>query len=93
MSGKDEQALKKLFDYQKFGKNERLERIIKETEIRYDAELSDDDLSLVNAAGEINPGKVEVDSGFGAVGIGSGTQVGGFTGDFVGNFVKSSDSE
>ena len=76
-----EKKLKKLFDYQRFEKNERLEKIIKETESRYEGELSDDDLSLVNAAGEINPGKVEVDSGFGAAGIGSGTHVGGFTGD------------
>ena len=76
-----EKKLKKLFDYQRFEKNERLEKIIKETESRYGGELSDDDLSLVNAAGEINPGKVEVDSGFGAAGIGGGTQVGGLTGD------------
>ena len=76
-----EKKLKKLFDYQRFEKNERLEKIIKETESRYEGELSDDDLSLVNAAGEINPGKVEVDSGFGAAGIGGGTQVGGLTGD------------
>ena len=65
-----EKKLKKLFDYQRFEKNERLEKIIKETESRYEGELSDDDLSLVNAAGEINSGKVEVDSGFGAAGIG-----------------------
>ena len=47
-----EKKLKKLFDYQRFEKNERLEKIIKETESRYAAELSDDDLSLVNAAGD-----------------------------------------
>ena len=75
-----EKKLKKLFDYQRFEKNERLEKIIKETESRYEGELSDDDLSLVNAAGEINPGKVEVDSGFGAAGIGGGTQVDGLIG-------------
>ena len=76
-----EKKLKKLFDYQRFEKNERLEKIIKETESRYEGELSDDDLSLVNAAGEINSGKVEVDSSFGAAGIGGWTQVGGLTGD------------
>lgn len=48
-----EKKLKKLFDYQRFEKNERLEKIIKETESRYGEELSDDDLSLVNAAGDI----------------------------------------
>ena len=47
-----EQKLKALFDYQRFEKNERLEKIIAETESRYAQELSDDDLSLVNAAGE-----------------------------------------
>ena len=47
-----EKKLKKLFDYQCFEKNERLEKIIKETESRYGGELFDDDLSLVNAAGE-----------------------------------------
>ena len=106
-----EKKLKKLFDYQRFEKNERLEKIIKKTESRYGGELSDDDLSLVNAVGEINSGKVEFDSGFGAAGIGGGTQVGeltgdckdksnvsgfnigGLTGDFTGNFAKSSDSE
>ena len=47
-----EKKLKKLFDYQRFEKNEKLEKLIRETENRYSAELSDDDLSLVNAAGE-----------------------------------------
>lgn len=47
-----ENKLKALFDYQRFEKNERLERLIRETENGYAAEISDDDLSLVNAAGE-----------------------------------------
>ena len=76
-----EQKLKKLFDFQRFEKNERLEKLIRETESRYAAELSDDDLSLVNAAGEIKPGKDETDSDYGAAGIGSGTHVSGLTGD------------
>ena len=83
-----EKKLKKLFDFQRFEQNERLEKLIRETESRYAKELSDDDLSLVNAAGEINPGKVEADSGFNAAGIG-----GGMTGGFTGNFAKSSGSE
>ncbi len=47
-----EKKLKKLFDYQRFEKNEKLEKLIRETESRYAGELSDDDLTLVNAAGE-----------------------------------------
>ena len=47
-----EKELKKLFDYQRFEKNEKLEKLIRETEGRYAAELSDDDLSFVSAAGE-----------------------------------------
>ena len=76
-----EKILKKLLDYQRFEQNEKLGKLIRETESRFIRELSDEDLSLVNAAGEITPGKVEADSGFGAAGIGSGTQIGGFTGD------------
>ena len=48
-----EKKLKKLFDYQRFEKNERLEKIIEETESRYKGELSDDDLAFVAAAGNI----------------------------------------
>lgn len=48
-----ENKLKALFDYQRFEKNEKLERLIRETETRYAAKLSDDALSLVNAAGEL----------------------------------------
>lgn len=47
-----EETLKKLFDYQTFEKNPRLKKLISETENRAAAELSDDSLSLVNAAGE-----------------------------------------
>ena len=49
-----EKKLKKLFDYQRFEKNGKLEKIIAETESRNARKLSDDDLSLVNAAGEID---------------------------------------
>ena len=44
---------KMLFDYQRFEKNQRLEELIRETESRYAKELSEEDLSLVSAAGEI----------------------------------------
>ena len=80
-----EKKLKKLFDYQRFEKNERLEKIINETENQYGEELTDYDLSLVDAAGEINPCKVEADSGFNAAGIGGGTQIGGLTGECKSN--------
>lgn len=44
-----EEILTKLLDYQKFEKNPRLEKLIKESgELR---ELSDDELGLVSAAG------------------------------------------
>lgn len=46
-----EKKLKSLFEYQKFENNPRLAKLIAETEARYADALSDDDLSLVNAAG------------------------------------------
>ena len=59
-----EKKLKKLFDYQRFEKNERLEKLIRETESRYAKELSDADLSLVNAAGDmIAPNESEKNHG------------------------------
>lgn len=48
-----ENKLKKLFDFQRFEQNEKLGKLIQETESLYANELSDDDLFLVNAAGEI----------------------------------------
>lgn len=73
-----EKKLKKLFDYQRFEKNEKLEKLIRETESRYAKELSDDDLTLVNAAGgpEIGSNMPEE------------TKVGGITGDLFGNYPK-----
>lgn len=49
-----ENKLKMLFDYQKFEKNERLEKIISDTENYYGRELSDDELFFVNAAGSFD---------------------------------------
>ncbi len=46
-----ESALRKLFDYQLFQRNEKLERIIYETKSRYPVELTDDQLGFVAAAG------------------------------------------
>ena len=48
-----ERVLKKLFDFQRFEQNPRLERLIREAE-GDGAALSDDELSLVSAAGEVN---------------------------------------
>lgn len=43
--------LGRLFDFQKYEDNEKLRKIIADTEERYDSVLSDDDLEMVNAAG------------------------------------------
>ena len=48
-----ENKLKRLFDYQRFESNTRLTEIIAETESRYAAELNDNELEMVNAAGDI----------------------------------------
>ena len=49
-----ENKLKKMFEYQRFENNSRLAKLISETESRYGAEISDDDLFMVNAAGDID---------------------------------------
>ena len=46
-----EQKLKKLFDYQKFQRNSRLDAMLAEAEGRC-AEVDDDALELVSAAGD-----------------------------------------
>lgn len=48
-----ENKLRMLFDYQRFEKNSSLDALIQETESNYARELSDDDLSVVAAAGEL----------------------------------------
>lgn len=48
-----ERKLKTLFDYQFFENNARLARLIGETESRCARKLSDEELGLVNAAGEL----------------------------------------
>lgn len=49
-----ENKLKKLFEYQKFEKNAELDALIAGAHSRYGEALSDDDLEMVAAAGEIN---------------------------------------
>lgn len=51
-----ESRLKKLFDYQRFEGNRCLDAMLAEAETRY-ITVSDDELELVSAAGEINPVK------------------------------------
>lgn len=51
-----EKKLKSLFEFQRFAGNDRIAKMIEETNNRYAAELSDDDIALVNAAGDL-PGK------------------------------------
>ena len=97
----NEKKLKSLFDYQHFEKNERLAKLIGETESRYGQQLSDDELGMVNAAGEFTmpndsnmPKEIQVGglagdhSKGGAV---SGCNIGGITGDFIGNYAKDSE--
>ncbi|WP_034444984.1 hypothetical protein [Butyrivibrio sp. AE2032] len=52
-----EKILSKLFDYQKYESNPRLDKLIKGVEERYPQEiqaLSDDELGKLNAAGNTN---------------------------------------
>ena len=41
-----------LFDYQRIAENPKLAKMVEDTEARYGAELSDDSLEFVSAAGE-----------------------------------------
>ena len=46
-----ENKLKKLMDFQRFEKNQKLDEMILETERKYGTALSDEDLEIVSAAG------------------------------------------
>lgn len=48
-----DRKLKALFEFQRYEKNPRVEALIRETQSRYGAELSDDALGMVNAAGDV----------------------------------------
>lgn len=54
-----EQKLKDLFDLQSFVGNARIEKLVQETNSRYGAELSDDMLDFVSAAGETDNYKAD----------------------------------
>lgn len=60
-----ESSLKQLFDFQRFQNNNRLARMIEETEGRYIKELNDEDLTFVSAAGEGFSGQYRKDDGHG----------------------------
>ena len=47
----NERKLSQVFDFQRFQQNARLAALISNVESRYAAEVSDDDLELVSAAG------------------------------------------
>lgn len=49
-----ENRLKSLFEFQKFENNSRLAKLVRDTELRYGAELTDDELSMVSAAGDVS---------------------------------------
>lgn len=52
-------ALTKLFDFQRFEGNEKLQAVIDETENRRLHNLTDDELEWVSAAGEDSPKEKE----------------------------------
>ena len=54
-----EQKSKDLFDMQSFVRNARIEKLAEETENRYGAELPDDMLDFVSAAGETDNYKAD----------------------------------
>ncbi len=55
-----ENKLKKMFDYQRFEKNARIENMINAAESRYAVrELSDEELFMVSAAGFVKPEQKE----------------------------------
>lgn len=54
-----EQKLKDLFDMQSFIGNARIEKLVQETNSRYGAELPDDMLDFVSAAGETDNYKAD----------------------------------
>ena len=96
-----EKTLKKLFDYQRFEQNERLEKLIRETESRCAGELSDEELTLVSAAGdpgidtEPDGNRPDKKQAGGLVGYAakagevSGNNIGKISGDFIGNYAGS----
>lgn len=67
MARLSERALFQLFDYQRFENDPQLQALIDGVEGVYGAELSDDELTQVSAAGELYRTKQTGGSGGGAV--------------------------
>ena len=67
MARLSERALFQLFDYQRFENDPQLQALIDGVEVVYGAELSDDELTQVSAAGELYRTKQPGSSGGGAV--------------------------
>lgn len=67
MTRLSERALFQLFDYQRFENDPQLQALIDGVEGVYGAELSDDELTQVSAAGELYQTKQPGGSGGGAV--------------------------
>ena len=67
MARLSERALFQLFDYQRFENDAQLQALIDGVEGVYGAELSDDELTQVSAAGELYRTKQTGGSGGGAV--------------------------
>lgn len=66
MNGLSEQALFQLFEYQRFEDDPLLRSVIDGVESAYGTELSDDELTMVSAAGEMRYRKRTDGSGGGA---------------------------
>ncbi|MBO4902788.1 MAG: hypothetical protein J5518_08340 [Lachnospiraceae bacterium] len=47
-----ENKLRELFEFQKFEQNQKLNKVIQDTESRYPQELTEDELEMVAAAGK-----------------------------------------
>lgn len=62
-----EKTLLALFDYQLFENEPSLRKLIDEVENEYGTEISDDDLSLVSAAGETMSAEKHMDKKDGTV--------------------------
>ncbi len=55
-----EKKLAALFDYQHFEPNSRLAKMIANTEAKYSRALDDDELDMVNAAGEAEQADLDI---------------------------------
>ena len=80
---KTESKMKNIFDRQRFENDEKLGKLISETENRLGRKLSDDELEKICAAGNGLRYRSQYTGGF--VGIRSGGEIGNVTGNVTGN--------